>query len=143
MKLKIKRLTKTAKLPTYGTDGAAGMDVYADEDKFLYPGETVLLHTGIAMEIPQGYVGLLVPRSGLSLSTNLRQPNCVGVIDCDYRGEVRGMFENTGDDVVKIEKGMRFAQMLVVPYMHCEIEDALDIGETDRGEGGFGSTGVM
>lgn len=94
MKLKIKRLTKTATLPTYGTDCAAGMDIYADEDKVIYPGETVLLHTGIAMEIPQGYVGLLVPRSGLSLRTNLRQPNCVGVIDCDYRGE--GGFGSTG-----------------------------------------------
>ena len=142
MKLRIKKLTDTAKLPTYGTDGAAGMDLYADEEKHLRQGEVALLHTGIAMEIPHGHVGLIVPRSGLSLRTSLRQPNCVGVIDEDYRGEVRGMFENTGCDVVKIDKGTRFAQMLVVPYVHCEVEEVDDLGETERGDGGFGSTGV-
>lgn len=142
MKLKIKKLTNTAIVPTYGTEGAAGIDLYAAEKVVVYPGETVLVRTGLVFAIPTGYVGLVVPRSGLSLRTSLRQPNCVGVIDSDYRGEVHGMFENTGDEIITIDSGIRFAQMVVVPFAPCDLVESEDLGETARGEGGFGSTGV-
>lgn len=142
MKLKIKRLTEAALLPTYGTEGAAGMDLYTAEKTIIYPGETVTVRTGIAVEIPPGFVGLVFPRSGLSLRTDLRMPNSAGVIDSDYRGEVHGIFQNTGDGIITIDKGMRFAQMIVSPFVACDLVESEDLGETARGEGGFGSTGM-
>lgn len=140
MKLQITK-SKNATTPTYGTSGAAGMDLYSAEDVVINPGDTRLIDTGVAFAIPEGFVGLVVPRSGLSLRTSLRQPNCVGVIDCDYRGRVRGMFQNTGSKPIAIEKGMRFAQMIIVPYVKCDIEVVDVLTATDRGANGFGSTG--
>ena len=93
------------------------------------------------MAIPAGHVGLMLPRSGLSLKTPLRQPNSVGVIDSDYRGEVRGMFTNTGSEDVEINRGDRIAQMIILPIPGVEGFEVAALGETERGEGGFGSTG--
>lgn len=142
MVLYIKRLTGTAKSPVYGTKDSAGMDLHADETITIQPGETALIHTGLSFQIPVGFVGLVCPRSGLSMRTALRQPNSVGVIDADYRGEVRGMFQNTGDAPITIQQGDRFAQMVIVPFVHPQIEDAAELSATARGIGGFGSTGV-
>ena len=142
MKLKIKLLTKSAKMPTYATAGSAAMDLYASEDVRVENGSVCLVPTGLAFEIPEGFVGLIVPRSGLSLKTPLRQPNCVGVIDSDYRGEVRGMFEVNSCSCATIPAGTRFAQMLIVPVWRFEMVQADELSTTYRGEGGFGSTGV-
>ena len=141
MKLQITK-SKNATTPTYGTSGAAGMDLYSAEDVVINPGDTRLIDTGVAFAIPEGFVGLVVPRSGLSLMTGLRQPNCVGVIDCDYRGRVHGMFQNTGSKPIAIEKGVRFAQMVIVPYVKCDIEVVDVLTATERGANGFGSTGL-
>lgn len=141
MKLKFKKINPAAEKPNVATNGSAGADIAAAEDITLAPGETKLISTGLVMAIPCGYVGLMFPRSGLSLKTPLRQPNSVGVIDSDYRGEVRGMFTNTGSAPVVIERGDRIAQMIVIEVPECEWEEVTELDETERGTGGFGSTG--
>ena len=141
MKINYKRLTAYAKAPKVATAGSAGADISSAFDVTIKPGETKLIHTGLVMAIPYGHVGLMFPRSGLSLKTPLRQPNSVGVIDSDYRGEVRGMFTNTGSEDVEINRGDRIAQMIILPIPGVEWVEVAELGETDRGEGGFGSTG--
>ena len=136
-----RKLDPDAKAPEYMTKLSAGADISSLERVEIAPGETKLIRTGIAIALPACTVGLLFPRSGLSLKTPLRQPNSVGVIDADYRGEVHGMFQNTGDETVVIEKGMRIAQLVVVPVEYESFVEVDDLGETERGEGGFGSTG--
>ena len=136
-----RKLDPDAKAPEYMTKLSAGADISSLERVEIAPGETKLIRTGIAVALPACTVGLLFPRSGLSLKTPLRQPNAVGVIDADYRGEVHGMFQNTGDETVVIEKGMRIAQLVVVPVEYESFVEVDDLGETERGEGGFGSTG--
>lgn len=141
----IKKLTPTATIPTYGSSYAAGADMYIDspiEPVIIRPYETVLIPTGIAMAIPDGYVGILAPRSGLSLRTSLRQPNSIGVIDADYRGEIKGMFANNSNDPIILEHGMRFAQILFIPVYQAVFTETEELLSTDRGTGGFGSTGV-
>lgn len=137
-----RKLDPGAKAPEYMTKLSAGADVSSLERIEIAPGETKLVRTGIAIALPACTVGLLFPRSGLSLKTQLRQPNSVGVIDADYRGEVHGIFQNTGKETVVIEKGMRIAQLVVVPVEYESFVEVDDLGETKRGEGGFGSTGV-
>lgn len=137
-----RKLDPDAKAPEYMTKLSAGADISSLERVEIAPGETKLIRTGIAVALPACTVGLLFPRSGLSLKTPLRQPNAVGVIDADYRGEVHGMFQNTGDETVVIEKGMRIAQLVVVPVEYESFVEVDDLGETERGDGGFGSTGV-
>lgn len=110
-----RKLDPDAKAPEYMTKLSAGADISSLERVKIAPGETKLVRTGIAIALPACTVGLLFPRSGLSLKTPLRQPNSVGVIDADYRGEVHGMFQNTGDETVVIEKGMQIAQLVIVP----------------------------
>lgn len=141
MKIKFKKLNPAAKMPQVATPDSAGADISAAEDVVLAPGETKLISTGLSMAIPSGYVGLMFPRSGLSLKTPLRQPNSVGVIDADYRGEVRGMFTNTGMNPVSISAGDRIAQMIVIACLKMEWEEVAELDTTERGEGGFGSTG--
>ena len=141
MKVNYKRLTIAAEARKVATAGSAGADISSAADVTIKPGETKLIHTGLVMEIPSGHVGLMFPRSGLSLKTPLRQPNSVGVIDSDYRGEVRGMFTNTGAEDVEIKRGDRIAQMIVLPIPGVEWVEVAELGETERGEGGFGSTG--
>lgn len=137
-----RKLDPDAKAPEYMTKLSAGADISSLERVQIAPGETKLVRTGIAIALPACTVGLLFPRSGLSLRTPLRQPNSVGVIDADYRGEVHGMFQNTGDETVVIEKGMRIAQLVIVPVEYESFVEVDDLGETKRGEGGFGSTGM-
>lgn len=143
MKLKIKKLKDTAKLPVYGSEFAAGADLYADEenDITINPHETRLIHTGLAMEIPVGYVGLVYARSGLASKRHLAPANKVGVIDADYRGEVMVALHNHSNDPQTIDKNERIAQIVIAPFVHVDYVEAEALTETIRGEGGFGSTG--
>lgn len=143
MKLKVKKLRPDAVLPVYGSLSAAGADLRsAEEGDILIPaGETRFIGTGLALEIPDGYVGLVYARSGLAAKRGLAPANCVGVIDSDYRGEVKVALYNRGKVDEVVEKGERIAQIVITPYLAAEYEEAENLGETARGEGGFGSTG--
>jgi len=141
--VKIKRLTLTATLPVYATDAAAGADLRADvkDDVVIAPGETVLVHTGLSMEIPDGYVGLICARSGLATKQGLAPANKVGVIDSDYRGEVMVALFNHSGETRTVSHGDRIAQLLIMPVASAVFEEASELENTARGEGGFGSTG--
>ena len=143
MKLKIKKLNENAKIPTYGTEFSAGADLYAllENDVIILPQETYLIKTGISLEIPEGYVGLIYPRSGLATKKGLAPANKVGVIDSDYRGEIMVALFNHGKEAQKIENGERVAQIVIAPYIQAEFEETDILSETDRNSGGFGSTG--
>ena len=143
MKLKIKKLDERAIIPTYGTEYSAGADLYnmGGEAVSVAPGETVLIHTGLSIEIPEGYCGLIFARSGLATKRGLAPANKVGVVDSDYRGEWMVALHNHSDKTATVEGGERVAQMVVVPYLKAEFELADELSETERGEGGFGSTG--
>ena len=143
MKLEFIKLNPDAIVPTYGTEYAAGADLYAlpEGDIRIEAGETVLIHTGIAISIPEGYAGFIFARSGIATKRGLAPANKVGVIDSDYRGEITVALHNhSGADAI-IEPGQRIAQLLICPVMTAGFiqRDALD--DTDRGSGGFGSTG--
>ncbi|AYK07754.1 dUTP diphosphatase [Brevibacillus laterosporus] len=168
--VKIKRLHPDAVIPQYATTGSAGFDLVAVEETIIEPGETVKIPLGLAFEVPRGYEMQIRPRSGVSLHTKLRQSNSIGTIDSDYRGEVCMMFDNTnenydsatclcfsiaGDEIdvpngygflpegsYIIRKGDRVAQGLILPVMQAQFIVADELSETDRGAGGFGSTGV-
>ncbi|WP_064017125.1 dUTP diphosphatase [Brevibacillus sp. SKDU10] len=187
--VKIKRLHPDAVIPQYATTGSAGFDLVAVEDVVISPGETQKVPLGLAFEIPEGFVMLVCMRSGIALNTKLRQPNGIGIIDSDYRGEVAMMFDNiwkhepffaydeegraivtdyriedecpsteylrtiSGEQVRQwrdypagtylIRKGDRVAQGLILPVMQAQFIVADELSETDRGAGGFGSTGVL
>lgn len=159
MKLKVKKLTETAKLPTRGSSQAAGLDLFADVGKkvLIMPGETVMVHTGISIEIPEGYFGAIYARSGLATKRGLRPANCVGIIDSDYRGEIIVALHNdsllhqysaSADDWYldslpsQIEPGERIAQLVIQPYLPVEPNEVEELSPTERGAGGFGSTGT-
>lgn len=137
-----KKLLPTAKEPTYGSDEAAGADLYAAEAVWIHPGEVKLVDTGIAVEIPENYFGGLFPRSGLATKRGLRLANCVGVIDSDYRGPVKVALFNDSNKVQEVEVGERIAQMIVIPYITTNFVEVKELSDTIRGEGGFGSTGT-
>ncbi|MCM1364680.1 MAG: dUTP diphosphatase [Faecalibacterium sp.] len=141
--VKIKKLNENAIVPTYGSEFAAGADLYAclDESLTIEPGETQFVHTGIAMELPLGYAGLVHARSGLASKRGLAPANKVGVIDCDYRGELMVALHNHGKTAQIIEHGERVAQLLIMPYVTAAFDVVDELGETVRGAGGFGSTG--
>lgn len=143
IKLKIKKLLPEAKLPTYGSEYAAGADLYALSEHAVRIGanETAVVHTGLAAEIPEGYVGLIYARSGLATKKGLAPANKVGVIDSDYRGEIRVALHNHSKYEQSIEPYERIAQLVIAPYIAAEYEEAEELSETVRGEGGFGSTG--
>ena len=143
MKVRVKKLNERAVLPTYGSTGSAGGDLYCAEesDVTIGAGETAFVGTGLAVEIPQGYVGLVYARSGLACKKGLAPANKVGVIDSDYRGEIKVALLNHGKEPQTITKGERIAQLVVAPYIFAEYEEADDLSDTVRGEGGFGSTG--
>ena len=143
MILKIKKLSPEAKAPTYGTLSAAGADLYAltDGELTISGGETKLIHTGIAMQIPEGYVGLIYARSGLATKKGLAPANKVGVIDSDYRGEIMVALHNHSGEVQTVENGERIAQIVIAPYLRAEFAESDTLEETERGAGGFGSTG--
>lgn len=142
-KIKVKKLNEKAVLPTYGSEYAAGADLYAciDEAVTINPGETYMVHTGLAMEIPAGYAGLIYPRSGLASKRGLAPANKVGVVDPDYRGEFMVALHNHSLTAQTIEPGERIAQLVITPFITANFELTDELSETVRGEGGFGSTG--
>ena len=142
--VKIKKLNSKAMLPTYGSEYSAGADLYAcmEETVTIQPGETVLIKTGLAMAIPEGYAGLIYARSGLATKKGLAPANKVGVVDADYRGEVMVPLHNHSRVAVEVEHGERIAQMVITPCLTAEYMLAEELDETERGEGGFGSTGT-
>ncbi|MBE7100351.1 MAG: dUTP diphosphatase [Clostridiales bacterium] len=142
-KIAVKKLNEKAILPTYGSEFSAGADLYAlcEEDILFLPGETKFVHTGLAMEIPEGYAGLIYARSGLACKRGLAPANKVGVVDADYRGEVMVALHNHSDSVQKISAGERIAQLVVTPFLKAEFFEEETLSDTVRGEGGFGSTG--
>lgn len=143
-KLKFMKLNDKAKVPSYGTEFAAGADLYActDEPVTIHAGETQFIHTGIAMAIPEGLVGLIYARSGLACKKGLAPANKVGVIDSDYRGEIIVALHNHSAEDILVESGERVAQMVITPYIMAEYEETEELDDTVRGGGGFGSTGL-
>ena len=142
-KIEIKKLDANAIIPKYGTNYAAGADLYAliDGSLTIEPGQSVLIHTGIAMAIPEGLVGLIFARSGMACKRGLAPANKVGVIDSDYRGEIIVALHNDSDEYRYIENGERIAQLVAIPYLPMDLYEVDELDETARGAGGFGSTG--
>ena len=141
--LRIKKLRDNAQMPTYGSEFAAGADMYAaiDEAVTIGPNETKLIPTGLAFEIPEGYAGFVYARSGLASKRGLAPANKVGVIDADYRGEVMVALHNHGTEAQTVEAGERIAQMIIAPFVAVNYVFSDELDDTVRGEGGFGSTG--
>ena len=143
MKLNIKKLNENAVIPTYGTEFSAGADLYnLNETVTIAPHTTTLIHTGISIEIPEGYCGLIFARSGLATKRGLAPANKVGVIDADYRGEIMVALHNHSDSAADVEPFERVAQLAIVPFLKAEFEVVDDLSDTVRGAGGFGSTGT-
>lgn len=143
-KVAVKKLDERAVLPTYGSPYSAGADLYAvlDAELEFLPGETKFVKTGLAMEIPEGYAGLIYARSGLACKRSLAPANKVGVVDADYRGEVMVALHNHSNEVQKIAPGERIAQLVIAPFLKAEYFEETELSSTVRGEGGFGSTGT-
>lgn len=143
MNVKIKKLNEKAVVPSYGSPYAAGADLYAclDGDLTIAPHATAVVPTGIALELPVGYAGLIYARSGLATKKGLAPANKVGVVDCDYRGEVKVALHNHGETAQTVSAGERVAQLVVTPYLAVDFVEAESLSDTVRGEGGFGSTG--
>lgn len=141
--VKVKKLNDNAILPTYGSANAAGADLYAclSEPLILEPGQTFLVPTGLSMELPEGYAGLIYARSGLATKKGLAPANKVGVVDSDYRGEFLVPLHNHSNITATIEPNERIAQLIITPYIVGEFEVADTLEDTQRGAGGFGSTG--
>lgn len=144
MKVNIKKLKENAVIPTRGSEYAAGYDLYAciDEPIEIYAGQTVKIGTGLSIAVPDGYFGAIFARSGLATKEGLRPANAVGVCDSDYRGEYIIALYNDSSVMRVIEPGERIAQLVVMPYLAVEFEESDELDETDRGSGGFGSTGA-
>ena len=138
MKLKVKRMNGEAKLPVYGHPGDAGLDLFSSIDHDLQKGEVLAVPTGIQVEIPFGHVGLIWDKSGISLQGVHRM---AGVVDAGYRGEVKVVMVNLGQQTFRINRGMKIAQLLVQPVAEVEVEEAEELEDSSRGENGFGSTG--
>ena len=141
--VKIKKLDENAIIPTYGSEFAAGADLYAcmGEAVEIKPHETKLIHTGIAMEIPLGYAGLIYARSGIATKRGLAPANKVGVVDSDYRGELMVALHNHSEIVQTVDNGERIAQLVITPFITADFILSDELDDTARGEGGFGSTG--
>ena len=143
MKVNYKKLCPEAKIPTYGTEYSAGADLCTLDALEIAPGATVLVHTGIAMEIPEGYCGLVFARSGLATKRGLAPANKVGVVDADYRGEIMISLHNHSDIPQIIEPGERVAQLVITPFLTADFRETDSLSDTVRGAGGFGSTGKL
>lgn len=143
MKVNVKKLNENAVLPSYGSEFAAGADLYAcvESEVVINPHETVLIPTGIALELPLGFAGLIYARSGLATKKGLAPANKVGVVDCDYRGEVKVALHNHSQTVQTVAPKERVAQLVITPYLTAQFVVADELSETVRGGGGFGSTG--
>ena len=142
-KVNFKKLREDAIVPTYGTEFAAGADLYAlpGEPITIAAHKTVLIHTGVALEIPEGYAGMIFARSGLATKRGLAPANKVGVVDSDYRGEIMVALHNHTDADATVEGGERVAQLCIMPFLHADFVEAESLSETVRADGGFGSTG--
>ncbi|NQV91732.1 dUTP diphosphatase [Candidatus Woesearchaeota archaeon] len=141
MTIKIKKLHEDAVVPRYAKEHDAGMDFFSNESLVLQPGERKLVSTGISMAIPQGYVGLIWDKSGIATKHGLK--TMAGVIDAGYRGEIKILIHNLSNEKYVIEKGNKVAQMLIQPVEQREIIIVSELDSSDRGEGGFGSTGLI
>ncbi len=143
MKIAIKKLNENAVVPAYGSEFAAGADLYAclEGEIEIAPHATAVIPTGIALELPVGYAGLIYARSGLATKKGLAPANKVGVVDCDYRGEVKVALHNHSETAQKVEARERVAQLVITPYVTAEFIVADELSQTVRGAGGFGSTG--
>lgn len=142
--MNIKKLNPNAIIPTYGSECAAGADLYAciERPVTIEPGQTVFISTGLAMEIPEGYAGFVYARSGLSCKRGLAPANKVGVVDADYRGEITVALHNHSDEPKTIEVNERIAQIVIAPFVHVAFDEVDELSDTVRGAGGFGSTGT-
>mgnify|MGYP001421532868 FL=1 len=143
-KILIKRLSKEVSLPKYETNGSSGMDLAANINANIDidPGKTAIIPTGLALSIPKGFEVQIRPRSGLAAKQKISVLNTPGTIDADYRGEIKVILINLGQDTFKVEKGLRIAQMIVCPIVQAQLQEVDDLNETERGKGGFGSTGT-
>ena len=142
-KILIKRLSKKISLPKYETAGSSGMDLAANiaGNISIDPGKTAIIPTGLALSVPKGFEVQIRPRSGLAAKQKISVLNTPGTIDSDYRGEIKVILINQGQETFKVEKGLRIAQMVVCPVVQAQIKEVEDLSETERGKGGFGSTG--
>ena len=142
-KILIKRLSKEISLPKYETAGSSGMDLAANiaGNISIDPGKTAIIPTGLALSVPKGFEVQIRPRSGLAAKKKISVLNTPGTIDSDYRGEIKVILINLGQETFKVEKGSRIAQMVVCPVVQAQIKEVEDLSETERGKGGFGSTG--
>lgn len=136
------RISGGVELPRYAHDGDAGLDLRIIHDVTLEPGQRANVGTGVAVEIPQGCVGLVFPRSGLASKHGITLSNSVGVIDSGYRGEIGASLVNTSDETTTIDAGTRVCQLVVMPYVPCDLVAVDELSETERGANGFGSTGI-
>ena len=145
IKVKFVKVIEDAKVPERGSKFAAGYDLSAnlpENSTMIYPGETLKIHSGLAVAIPEGYFGGIYARSGLSTKQGLRPANCTGIVDSDYRGEIIVALYNDSNKIQTIENGQRIAQLVIQPYLNVEFEEVDKLDDTERGEGGFGSSGV-
>ena len=144
MKVNIKKLNENAVIPTYGSEYSAGADLYAciEQEVTILPGETKLIKTGLAIEVPVGYGAFIYARSGLASKRGLAPANKVGVVDADYRGEVMVALHNHSDNAQTVAVGERIAQMVIAPFLKADFCVVDELSDTARGEGGFGSTGT-
>lgn len=140
--LKAKKLDPSAQLPRYAHPGDAGLDLHSNEDAEIAPGDTRLIHTGISIELPPDTEAQVRPRSGIAGKHGVTVLNSPGTIDEGYRGEVGVLLINHGKSAFRVTKGMRIAQMIVSPVLRVDVQEAKDLSNTQRGEGGFGSTGT-
>ncbi|MHC1721164.1 MAG: dUTP diphosphatase [Clostridiaceae bacterium] len=141
--LKIRKISEDAVIPQYAHKGDAGMDLYSIEEKTINPGETVLIRTGIQIELPENTEAQIRPRSGLALKHSITVLNSPGTIDEGYRGEICIILINHGKESFKIEKHMRIAQMVISSFIHAQITEAEELSITERSENGFGSSGLV
>ncbi len=143
MDVRIKKLNNLAKIPTRGSKFSAGYDLYAATDKDIQipPHSTVKIGTGLAMELSVGWFGAIFARSGIATKRGLRPANCVGVCDCDYLGEYIVAIHNDSNETMTVQSGERIAQLILLPYQDIDFKEVNELNNTDRGLGGFGSTG--
>ena len=143
MEIKIKKLRENAKIPTRGSEYAAGYDLYAciEESVTVMPHTTEKIGTGLSVAVPEGYFGAIFARSGLAAKEGLRPANCVGVADSDYRGEYIVAIHNDTDEVRTVSPDERIAQLVIMPFLQAEFKEETELDQTGRGAGGFGSTG--
>lgn len=139
--VKVKKLSEHAVVPVYQTSGAAGFDFHAAEARVIMPGDTALIGTGLAFRISEGYEIQVRPRSGLSAKTGIRVANAPGTVDEDFTGEVKIILDNTGTTPFMVEIGDRIAQGVMAPVYRAEFEETEELGQTERGSKGFGSSG--